>query len=92
MNTNLGNLIFDGHIFMEEDMEEKTKKDEISIEEAFKELDTMIKQLESEDITLEDSFTTYQKGMELIKICNDNIDKVEKKVLILNEEGNLDEF
>ena len=48
--------------------------------------------LEDEEITLEDSFQAYKKGMDLLKICNDKIDKVEKKVLMLNEEGGLDEF
>ena len=31
-------------------------------------------------------------GMELLKYCNESIDKVEKKVLVLNGEGKLDEF
>ena len=30
--------------------------------------------------------------MELLKYCNESIDKVEKKVLVLNGEGKLDEF
>ena len=29
--------------------------------------------------SLEESFTVYQKGMELLKYCNESIDKVEKK-------------
>ena len=37
-------------------------------------------------------FVEYKKGMDLLKICNDKIDKVEKKVMMLNEEGGLDEF
>ena len=44
------------------------------------------------ELTLEESFTVYQKGMELLKYCNESIDKVEKKVLVLNGEGKLDEF
>ena len=30
--------------------------------------------------------------MELLKKCNETIDKVEKKVLVLNENGETDEF
>ena len=48
--------------------------------------------LEREDISLEESFKEYQKGMELLKKCSETIDRVEKKVLILNENGGLDEF
>ena len=62
-------------------MEEK----ELTLEEAFA-------RLEDEKISLEDSFAQYQKGMQLLKYCNDSIDKVEKKVLVLNGEGKLDEF
>lgn len=63
-----------------------------SLEEAFGLLDDITRTLEDEEITLEDSFQAYKKGMDLLKICNDKIDKVEKKVLMLNEEGGLDEF
>ena len=34
----------------------------------------------------------YQKGMTLLKICNEKIDTVEKKILIMNGDGGLDEF
>lgn len=64
----------------------------LSLEEAFGQLDGIIRRLEEEDISLEDSFGAYKKGMDLLKICNDKIDQVEKKVLVLNGEGGLDEF
>lgn len=66
--------------------------EEISLEEAFGMLDEITRSLEKEDISLEDSFSAYKKGVDLLKICNDKIDQVEKKVLVLNEEGGLDEF
>ena len=37
--------------------------------------------------SLEESFVLYQKGIEKLKICNEKIDAVEKKLLILNQEG-----
>jgi len=52
----------------------------------------MIKKLEDRSITLEDSFQEYDKGMKLLKYCNDKIDKVEKKILIINEDGETHEF
>ena len=69
-------------------MEEK----ELTLEEAFAEIEQVIEQLETEEITLEDSFREYSRGMELLKYCNQSIDRVEKKVLMINEEGGLDEF
>lgn len=71
---------------------EKNGMAEISLEEAFGMLDEIARSLEEESISLEDSFSAYKKGMDLLKICNDKIDQVEKKVLVLNEEGGLDEF
>ena len=65
---------------------------EISLEEAFTRLQETIENLEKNDITLEQSFQEYQKGMLLVKKCNEIIDKVEKKVLVLNEDGGTDEF
>ena len=65
---------------------------QITLEEAFSELERVTKQLEDPNISLEDSFLIYQKGMQLLKYCNESIDKVEKKVLGLNGEGKLDEF
>ena len=63
---------------------------EISLEEAFTRLQETIENLEKDDITLEQSFQEYQKGMLLVKKCNEIIDKVEKKVLVLNEDGGTD--
>ena len=60
---------------------------EIGLEEAFGMLDGIIRRLEEEEISLEDSFDAYKKGMDLLKICNDKIDQVEKKVLVLNGEA-----
>ena len=58
-----------------------------SLEEVFEQLDDIIKNLEETTVSLEDSFQLYNKGMELLKICNDKIDTVEKKMLILDENG-----
>ena len=67
-------------------------KNELTLEEVFARLEEVTRMLEDEDISLEQSFAVYQKGMELLKYCNESIDKVEKKVLVLNGEGKLDEF
>lgn len=69
-----------------------SRKQELTLEEAFGVLEDTVSRLEAEDITLEESFQVYQKGMEILKYCNDKIDKVEKKVLRINEDGATDEF
>ncbi|MGN0395294.1 MAG: exodeoxyribonuclease VII small subunit [Coprococcus sp.] len=73
--------------------EEKTqKKDERTIQDIFAQLDKVIENMEQGDISLEESFRQYREGMELLKTCNDKIDKVEKKMLILDNEGEEHEF
>ena len=65
---------------------------EQTLDQSFEKLEEMIGKLEQEDISLEESFKLYKEGIKLIKSCNDKIDKVEKEVLKLNENGELDEF
>lgn len=65
---------------------------EMTLEQAFTELETAIAKLEKEDISLEDSFKTYEEGMKLVQLCNEKITKVEKEVLVLNGNGELNEF
>ncbi len=64
----------------------------MSLEEKFAKLEETVMKLESEDISLEESFRIYKEGMELLKQCNADIDKVEKQVLQLNAQGELVEF
>lgn len=71
-------------------MDEKEKVS--SLEENFKQLDEMIEKLEDKEIGLEESFSLYEQGMKLLKQCNDQIDQVEKKVMVMNQNGELDEF
>ncbi len=65
---------------------------EFKLEEAFEKLNVIIEELEKPDIELENSFSLYQKGMKLLKQCNDSIDKVEKELIILSENGETDEL
>ena len=48
--------------------------------------------MESSEISLEDSFRLYETGMKKLKQCNDKIDKVEKKMLVINGQGELEPF
>ena len=77
----------------EEEKEQKEQKEQaLSLEDAFAQIQEVIGRLETEDITLEQSFAEYNRGMALLAQCNETIDRVEKKVLKMNEDGGLDEF
>lgn len=58
----------------------------ITIEESFASLDAIIEELQNGDLTLEESFQKYEEGMKVIKNCNTAIDKVEKKLEVINGE------
>ena len=60
---------------------------EQKLEVVFEELDKVVKQLEGDSISLEESFQLYHKGMDLLKVCNEKIDTIEKKMKILDENG-----
>ena len=59
---------------------------ELTIEETFKELESVLERMGTQEISLEESFACYEKGMKLVKYCNDKIDKVEKQIMVLSEE------
>ena len=63
-----------------------------SLEEVFENLDQVMGELEADGVSLEDSFRLYNQGMELLKVCNDKIDKVEKQIKILDEDGEEHDF
>ncbi|WP_073182964.1 exodeoxyribonuclease VII small subunit [Anaerosphaera aminiphila] len=57
-------------------------------ESAYAKLEEIINDLESEDITLEESIKKYEEGLELYKYCNKLLNEYEGKVKILTEEDN----
>lgn len=66
--------------------------DNLTLEQIFTGLEEVIQKMEQGDVSLEDSFKLYHKGMDMLKSCNDKIDKIEKQMMILDEGGNLHEF
>lgn len=70
----------------------KVEETTLTLEENFARLEETIERLEDEDISLEEAFAAYSEGMSLLKNCNEQIDRVEKKVLKLAEDGGLEEL
>ena len=68
-----------------------TEKKE-NLEVMFDRLDQVIGTLEGEDVSLEEAFGLYDQGMKLIRRCNQTINEVEKKILVLDENGEKHEF
>ena len=71
---------------------ETAEQEQFRLEEAFDRIEALLEKLQYKDGTLEESFGLYQEGMGLLKLCNENIDHVEKQMLQIDEEGQTHEF
>ncbi len=69
------------------------KNSEKTFESALEELEVIVKDLESGNIALEEAMNKYTTAMNLIKLCQDKLDKATKKVnKILTENNELVDF
>ena len=57
------------------------ENEQFIIEEAFGQLDSILAHMEDSKTGLEESFELYKKGCEILKKCNESIDKVEKELI-----------
>lgn len=58
----------------------------MELEEIMEKLDATVSKMEQEKLTLEQSYQAFSEGMELVKLGNQAIDKVEKRIQVLMEE------
>ena len=56
------------------------KKNEISFEESLERLENLVNKMESGDATLEQSLFWFEEGMDLIKLCQVQLNNAEQKV------------
>jgi len=57
-----------------------------SYEAALEEIERIVEQLESGELSLEDSLAIFEKGVGLTKYCYQKLDEVEKKIEILTKD------
>ena len=68
-------------------------KKELSFEENLEKLETIVKNLESGNIPLDDAIDSFNEAIKLAKKCDDKLKNVEEKVnKILNSDGKLEDF
>ena len=72
--------------------ENLSPEEEMTLEEAYQKLDALMAVLEDSGSSLEESFQAYREGVRILKVCQNKIDLIEKKVLTLNEEGEIGEL
>ncbi len=54
-----------------------------NFEIALEDLEQVVEQLETGELPLEDSLSAFEKGVGLVKFCQQKLDEVEKKVELL---------
>ena len=57
-----------------------------TIEQNFEQLEVILKEMQSPDVTLDKSFELYNHGLKLVQECNSQIDMIEKKMKIIEED------
>ena len=64
-----------------------------SFEEALKQLEGVVSNLEKGELSLEEALKVFQKGIVLTEYCNNKLDEAEKKITILLEkkDGSIEE-
>lgn len=73
-------------------MTEKPNLENLTYEQAFEELQTVIQQLEAGDKPLEETLALYERGQALYQHCTSLLEKAELKVQRINQNGTLDDF
>ena len=66
--------------------EERPPEEGPELSEIFSELDSLLERLEGEE-SLEKSFSLYERGVRLIREAAGSIDRIEKEVKVLDEDG-----
>ena len=69
-----------------------SEKKDATLEEKLACIEEIIRKMEEPEVSLDDSFKLYQNGIEQLKNCNEMLDEVEKKMQILNLNGELSDF
>ncbi len=59
-----------------------------SFEDAHSEIKVIIEKLEGGNLSLEESLTVFERGVELLTVCHKKLSEVQKKVEILVEGSN----
>ncbi|HBQ21788.1 MAG: exodeoxyribonuclease VII small subunit [Deltaproteobacteria bacterium GWA2_38_16] len=62
----------------------------LPFEKSLEKLDTIVKKLESGELSLEDSVKAFEEGVQLASSCSKKLDEAEKKVeILLSKDGSL---
>lgn len=61
-------------------------KKDFGIEEGFMEIESIIAELEGGELSLEQAFQKYEKGLKVLKSCDDSIGKIEERLKVISKD------
>lgn len=61
----------------------KDKIETLEFEEALANLEKIVKQLETGELKLNESLDKFQQGIQLVKVCNEQLERAEKEIEML---------
>jgi exodeoxyribonuclease VII small subunit len=67
--------------------EQDVVTDEIGFEKALARLETIVEEMESGTLSLEDMMKRFEEGQALVKVCSGKLNQVERRIEILVKEG-----
>ncbi len=70
----------------------KQKELQPDFENALKELEAIVAQMEAGQLPLEQSLQAYQRGNELLQLCQKSLADIEQQVRLLNENNTLQTY
>nr|VFK55427.1 MAG: Exodeoxyribonuclease VII small subunit [Candidatus Kentron sp. TUN]VFK55518.1 MAG: Exodeoxyribonuclease VII small subunit [Candidatus Kentron sp. TUN]VFK61656.1 MAG: Exodeoxyribonuclease VII small subunit [Candidatus Kentron sp. TUN] len=62
-----------------------TNKNKLNFEQSLAELDDLVTHMEQGELTLEETLKSFERGIELNKMCQKALDEAEQRVRILTE-------
>lgn len=63
------------------------KKKDLNFEQAFSKLEEIVEDLETGDLTLEDSLKKFEEGIKLSRICGEKLEKARQKIEVLMKDS-----
>jgi exodeoxyribonuclease VII small subunit len=65
---------------------------DLSFEDAVRELELIVSQMENNQLPLQDALTAFKRGSSLLQHCQKTLVDVEQQIRMLNEDGTLNPF
>jgi exodeoxyribonuclease VII small subunit len=64
-----------------------TSKKAFQLEQSLQELEGLVQQMESGDLSLEESLKSFEKGIKITRSCQQALDSAQRKVQVLIEKN-----